>query len=160
MRVTSEFVKVYNHIFNYIHYKYGAEAYNDFLKALAPVVLHDLDELVKKEGIAGCLIYWGCICQDEGIPRNVLFSGDIIEYTFKRCPSRESLSNENRCNYCHHCEVIYSEILGKYGMEFKIFPPMEEPAVCQFIITQKPSSLGQEDTQNLSSPPSSEQTSR
>jgi len=160
MKVTKEFIRVYDKIFSYIYLTYGPKAFEEFLKAIAPVVFQDLVYMVNQYGLKGCVEYWMKTLAEEGIKYEVSQTDNTVEFKMEKCESLASLERPFIL-YCNHCKIMYPHILKKHGLEFTIEPNFTqgtEARQCTFRITQKPSSSGPVDTQSQSKPQQSEQT--
>ena len=159
MKVTKEFAKVYNHIFEYIYLSFGPKAYEDFLRAIAPVMLEDLEAAVKEKGLDGCYAYWLNTLSNEGIVFESKREANFVTFLIKKCESLACIKQIFPL-YCNHCKIMYPHILGKYGLDFKIEPDYTqstEARSCKFRITKR-SSSAQAGTRNQSKPLSPEQT--
>lgn len=119
MKVSKEFLKCYDAIFNYIFKTYGLDALIEFWKAIAPVMLADLHQLALKEGVKGCEKYWNKVLKAEGAGFRMHREGNKLHLEIYNCPSITYLHPVSCPEYCRHCGVMYPEVLKAAGLKYE-----------------------------------------
>lgn len=135
MKVSKEFLKCYDAIFNHIFKTYGLDDLIKFWKAIAPVMLHDLKELAAKEGIIGCEKYWKETLAAEGAGFRIHREGNKLHLEITNCPSISYLHPISCPEYCRHCGVMYPEVLKAAGLEYEW--KKKGGNKCEIMVTEK-----------------------
>ncbi len=119
MQVSKEFLRVYDHTFNHIFKEYGLDALIRYWKAIAPILLHDLQQLATKKGIKGCYEYWDRVLTEEGAGFRMKIIGNKLHLEMTKCPSIHYLVPLQCPEYCRHCSVMYPLVLEKAGLDYE-----------------------------------------
>jgi hypothetical protein len=119
MKVSKEFLKCYDAIFNHIFRKYGLDDLIEFWKAIAPVMLADLKEMAAKDGIIGCERYWKETLAAEGAGFRIHREDNKLHLEITNCSSISYLSPTVCPEYCRHCGVMYPEVLESVGLKYE-----------------------------------------
>lgn len=119
MKVTNSFVKVYNATFKFIHERYGKKAVVDYWKTIAPIALADLEQIIKRDGLFGCVRYWDDVMSAEGADYQIKYKQDLFTMDITKCPSLTVLDSPYE-HYCRHCEVMYKPLFRGLGYTYQI----------------------------------------
>ncbi|MBQ4528553.1 MAG: hypothetical protein II998_10835 [Clostridia bacterium] len=146
----TEFIPLYSEFFKYLEARDGEEAVQKYWIHISDTSIGDKtnpNSLASKcelyGGFGGAKAYWGHTLTEEACDfiklydyeRNFIFSH------MRHCPSRGMLNDfehvEPYHNYCEHCNVIYSRVLEKYGIEYIRDNSKTENAECRSILYEK-----------------------
>ncbi len=119
MRVSKEFLRVYDSTFNHIFKEYGLDALIRYWKAIAPIMLHDLKQLAMKKGVKGCYEYWNKVLTEEGAKFRINLEDGKLHLEITKCPSIHYLSPTKCPEYCRHCGVMYPVVLKEAGLNYE-----------------------------------------
>lgn len=120
MKLSKEFIRVYDTIFAYIFKKEGLDGLIAFWKCIAPAVLYDLQEMAEKRGLLGCWEYWHKVLREEDAKFRLGISKDkkTLSLEITECPAIRALNIPSCPEYCRHCAIMYAEVLEPLGLKY------------------------------------------
>ena len=136
----TEFIPAYSELFKYIEEKEGKEAVVDFWNYLSDIFLANLKDLVIKNGIRGCWIYWNHTLNEEAADFTMELNEEAGEFTITMhyCPSKGRLLECKHIkpyrDYCEHCDALYRRVLEPLGFEYDIDLSKADQATCSLRI--------------------------
>ena len=132
----TEFIPAYSELFKYIEEKEGKVAVVDFWNYLSDIFLTNLKDLVIKNGIRGCWIYWSHTLNEEAADFTMELDEEAGEFTITmhHCPSKGRLLEYEHIkpypDYCEHCDALYRRVLEPLGFEYDIDLSKTDKACC------------------------------
>lgn len=122
MKIPKQFLSIYDRSFSFILDEYGLDALIKYWKHITPVVLRDLIQMARYNGIKGCYKYWDKTLKEEKahFKLKLLKEGTELQLDITKCPSIEYLNSPQCREYCRHCGVIYPEALNQFGLKFEL----------------------------------------
>ncbi len=136
----TEFIPAYNELFKYIEQKEDKAAVVDFWNYLSDEFLANLNDLVTKNGIRGCWIYWNKALEEEAADFTMELDEEAGEFsiTMHHCPSKgrllEAKQLEPYRDYCEHCDVLYRRVLEPLGMKYELDRTKTDYARCHLSV--------------------------
>lgn len=136
----TEFIPAYSELFKYIEEREGKEAVVDFWNYLSDIFLTNLKDLVIKNGIRGCWIYWSHTLNEEAADFTMELDEEAGEFTITmhHCPSKGRLLECKHIkpyrDYCEHCDALYRRVLEPLGFEYNIDLSKADQATCSLRI--------------------------
>jgi hypothetical protein len=130
-------------MFKYLHHRGGEEAVLDFWNYLSDNFLGNLKDLVEKNGIRGCWLYWSHTLNEEAADFTMELDEGRGEFRIimHHCPSKGRLLELKHLSpypdYCGHCDVLYRRVLEPLGFEFEADLSQVDRATCSVIIRRK-----------------------
>jgi hypothetical protein len=137
----TEFIPAYSELFKFLEEKGGKKAVVNFWEYLSDNFLTNLKDLVIKNGINGCWLYWSHTLNEEAADFTMELDEDKGEFRIimHHCPSKGRLNElkhiEPYKDYCDHCDILYRRILEPLGYEYKYDHSECEQAKCSLIIS-------------------------
>ncbi|OGO81150.1 MAG: hypothetical protein A2Y21_01875 [Clostridiales bacterium GWC2_40_7] len=122
----TEFIPAYSEFFKYLEEKDGKKAVVAFWEYLSDSFLTNLKELVVKEGISGCWLYWSHTLNEEAADFSMILDEEAGEFSIEmhKCPSKGMLNEVKHIkpyrDYCQHCDVLYRRVLEPLGYRYSI----------------------------------------
>ena len=139
----TEFIPLYSELFKYLENKGGKEEVLKYWNFVSDKYVQPrLGEEVEKNGLKGCWNYWNVSLNEEACDFSMTYDEEknFFEIDMKGCPSKGMLNNllytEPYKDYCEHCDVLYSRVLKKYGIDIKGCYEHVDKACCKFIAKQ------------------------
>ncbi len=138
----TEFIPAYSELFKYIEEKEGKAAVVGFWNYLSDIFLTNLKDLVIKNGIRGCWIYWNQTLNEEAADFTMELDEEAGEFTITmhHCPSKGRLLEckhiEPYRDYCEHCDALYRRVLEPLGYEYDIDLSKTDQASCRVKIKE------------------------
>jgi hypothetical protein len=139
----TEFIPAYSELFKFLEKKGGRESVEDFWNWLSDHYLGNLKDLVVKNGIRGCWLYWGQTLNEEAAGFTMILDEKAGEFeiTMHHCPSMGRLLECGHMrpyhDYCRHCDVLYRRILEPLGYEYSLDMSRCHLATCRLTIRVK-----------------------
>lgn len=146
----TEFIPLYSEFFKFLESKGGPDAVMQYWYHISDTSIGDKTnpnslayKCEKYGGFEGAEKYWGHTLTEEACDLIKLhdYENKFIYCHMRHCPSRGMLNDlkhvEPYHNYCDHCNVIYSRVLEKYGIEYIRDNSMIENAECRDILFEK-----------------------
>ncbi len=139
----TEFIPAYSELFKFLEKKGGKPAVRDFWNWLADHTLTHLRDLVRKNGIRGCWLYWSQSLQEEAADFTMELDKEAGEFTITMhwCPSKGRLLKYTHLapypEYCEHCDVLYRRVLEPLGFEYTLDRSQTERARCRLVVKEK-----------------------
>ena len=136
----TEFIPAYSELFKYIEQKKDKAAVIEFWNYLSDIFLTNLKDLVAKNGIRGCWIYWSKTLSEEAADFTMELDEDAGEFSINmhHCPSKGRLLEyehiEPYCDYCEHCDVLYRRVLEPLGFKYELDRSQTEKAMCRLTV--------------------------
>ena len=99
--------------------------------------------LERDGGFLGAVNYWGHTLSEEASDiLTVIDHKNRTSYTHMRhCPSKGRLNElthvEPYYDYCGHCPAIFTRVLAKYGIEYKMDHSRVDNAECSYVFYEK-----------------------
>jgi len=138
----TEFIPAYSEFFKFLEEKGGKKAVVSFWEYLSDSFLTNLRELVIKNGIKGCWLYWSNTLNEEAAEFIMTLDEEAGEFEIdmKQCPSRNRL-NETRDiepykDYCEHCDILYRRVLEPLGYRCSVDLSGFERAQCVLTVSR------------------------
>jgi hypothetical protein len=135
-----DFIPAYSELFKFLEKKGGKEAVHGYWCFLSDKFLHNLDDLVSKNGIKGCWMYWSHTLNEEAADFTMELNEEEgwFRITLHECPSMKRLIDSKHIepydDYCKHCDVLYRRVLGKYGLQSDVDLSTCRQAKCSALI--------------------------
>ncbi|MBE9510157.1 MAG: hypothetical protein IMY71_04695 [Bacteroidetes bacterium] len=132
----TEFIPAYSELFKYIEEKESKVAVVDFWNYLSDIFLTNLKDLVTKNGIRGCWMYWNHTLNEEAADFTMELDEEAGEFTITmhHCPSKGRLLEYKHIkpyrDYCEHCDALYRRVLEPLGFEYDIDLSKTDKARC------------------------------
>ena len=139
----TEFIPAYSELFKYIEQKKDKAAVIEFWNYLSDVFLTNLKDLVAKNGIRGCWMYWSKTLSEEAADFTLELDEDAGEFSINmhHCPSKGRLLEykhiEPYRDYCEHCDVLYRRVLEPLDFNYELDRSQTEKAMCRFTVKVK-----------------------
>jgi len=146
----TEFIPLYSEFFKYLEKRGGHDAVMEYWIHISDTSIGNKsnpNSLASKcelfGGFNGARAYWGHTLNEEACD---LFEVHGLKNNFflshmRHCPSRGMLNSLKHIDpyydYCEHCNVIYSRVLEKYGIEYIRDHSKIENAECRAILFEK-----------------------
>ena len=136
----TEFIPAYSELFKYIEQKENKAAVIEFWNYLSDIFLTNLRDLVAKNGIRGCRIYWSKTLSEEAAAFTMELDEEAGEFsiTMHHCPSKGRLLEykhiEPYRDYCEHCDVLYRRVLEPQGFKYELDRSQTEKAMCRLTV--------------------------
>ena len=136
----TEFIPAYSELFKYIEQKEGKAAVVDFWNYLSDIFLTNLKDLVIKNGIRGCWIYWSHTLNEEAADFTMELDEEAGEFTITmhHCPSKGRLLEYKHIkpypDYCEHCDALYRRVLEPLGFEYDVDLSKTDQARCRLRV--------------------------
>lgn len=125
MKVNHRFVKFYNDTFKFINKVMGLEVLIEYMRKVCPILVSDLQMLVKVKGLHGAKEYWNRVLTEEKAIFAVNYKHrkfqkpeEVLELHISRCPSINALDEPCR-EYCRHCAIVYGDLFEQLGYTFQ-----------------------------------------
>jgi hypothetical protein len=138
-----DFIPAYSELFRFLEKKGGKEAVFDFWNYLSDTFLGNLRDLVTKNGLRGCWLYWSRTLNEEAADFTMELDEERGEFTITmhRCPSKGRLLEMGHIaaypDYCRHCDVLYRRVLEPLGYEYLYDMSGIDRASCRLTIRSK-----------------------
>lgn len=136
----TEFIPLYSELFKYLENKGGKQEVLKYWNFVSDKYVQPrLGEEVEKNGLKGCWNYWNVSLNEEACDFTMTYDEEEnkFEIDMKGCPSRGMLNKlaytDPYQDYCGHCDVLYSRVLKKYGIDIKGNYEHVDKACCKFI---------------------------
>jgi len=142
----TEFIPAYSELFKYLDARGGPAAVNGYWEYLSDRFLTNLRDLVAKNGIRGCWLYWSRTLNEEAADFEMELDEEKGEFKIimHACPSKGMLLRlkhvEPYPDYCRHCDVLYRRVLEPMGYEYLFDDSQCDRAACSIVIRKKPTS--------------------
>lgn len=146
----TEFIPLYSEFFKFLEKRGGHDAVMQYWIHVSDTKTGDKtnpNSLASKcelyGGFGGAKAYWGHTLTEEACDFIKVYDYDknFIFCHMRHCPSRGMLNDfehiEPYHNYCEHCNVIYSRVLEKYGIEYIRDHSKIENAECRSLLFEK-----------------------
>ena len=140
----TEFIPAYSELFKYLDKIGGKSAVVDFWQYLSDNFLGNLKDLVEREGLRGCWLYWTHTLNEEAADFTMELDEEIGEFriTMHHCPSMGLLLKtayiEAYPAYCEHCDILYRRVFEPLGYDYLFNPPEPGEASCSIVVKRKP----------------------
>lgn len=138
----TDFIPAYSELFRTLASLGGAAAVEDFWHYLADNFLGNLRDLVVRNGIRGCWLYWEHTLNEEAAEFTMEMDEEQGEFTIvmHRCPSKQRILDtpwiEPYQDYCRHCDVLYRRVLEPLGYLYECDLSECGRARCRLKITR------------------------
>ena len=138
----TEFIAAYSEFFKFLEVKGGEEAVVAFWEYLSDNFLTNLRDLVVKNGLEGCWLYWSRTLNEEAAEFTMELDEEKNEFKIimHRCPSKGRLLElkhlEPYHNYCRHCDILYRRVLEPLGYDYFLDMSKVDEAKCVLTVTQ------------------------
>lgn len=120
----TEFIPLYSELFKFLEKKGGKKQVVDYWEYISDEYVQPrLGEEIEKAGLKGCWNYWFKSLNEEACDFTMTLDEDnnYFEINMKGCPSRGMLNKLSYTHpypdYCGHCDVLYSRVAKRYGIE-------------------------------------------
>ena len=139
----TEFIPAYSELFKYLEKKGGKEAVADFWNYLSDTFLKNLHDLVEKNGLRGCWMYWSHTLNEEAADFTMELNEETGEFSIAmhKCPSKGALIAlphiEPYHDYCSHCDALYRRVLEPLGFEYNLDMSNVDRATCLLTVRKK-----------------------
>ena len=146
----TEFIPLYSEFFKFLDSKGGHDAVMKYWIYISDNSIGDKtnpNSLASKcelyGGYEGAIAYWGHTLAEEACDILQIYDyKNRFQYEHMRhCPSRGMLNELNHMepyyDYCEHCNIIYSRVLEKYGVEYIRDHSEIDRAACRSILYEK-----------------------
>ena len=139
----TEFIPAYSELFKFLERKGGKQAVVDFWNYLSDNFLGNLKNLVEKNGIRGCWLYWSHTLNEEAADFTMELDEEAGEFKIimHHCPSKSRLMECKQIkpypDYCGHCDVIYRRVLEPLGYHCETDLSECDQAKCSVVIRKK-----------------------
>ncbi|MFH0964246.1 MAG: hypothetical protein V2A58_09570 [Planctomycetota bacterium] len=139
----TDFIPAYSELFRCLERLGGVPAVEDFWNYLSDNFLTNLKDLVEKNGIRGCWLYWSHTLNEEAADFTMELDEDAGEFriTMHRCPSKGRLLAaahvEPYWDYCRHCDVLYRRVLEPLGYEYTLDLSHCDEAGCALVVKRR-----------------------
>jgi len=136
----TEFIPAYSELFKYLEQKQGKAAVVDFWNYLSDIFLTNLRDLIVKNGIRGCWLYWEKTLNEEAADFTMELDEEAGEFSIAMhyCPSKGRLLQykhiEPYRDYCEHCDVLYRRVLEPLGFEYDLDSSQTDQARCNLSV--------------------------
>ena len=140
----TEFIPAYSELFKYLEKVGGKSAVIDYWQYLSDNFLGNLKDLVEKEGLRGCWLYWTHTLNEEAADFTMELDEEVGEFriTMHHCPSMGLLLKTPHIEpypaYCEHCAILYRRVLEPLGYEYQFYHPEPGEASCSIVVKRKP----------------------
>lgn len=138
----TDFIPAYSEFFKYLEEKSGEKAVMNFWEYLSDNFLQNLKDLVEKNGIKGCWMYWSGTLNEEAADFTMELDEDagVFKIIMHNCPSKGRLLELQHItpyhNYCGHCDVLYRRVLEPMGYKYEYDMSGCGKAACALTITK------------------------
>jgi hypothetical protein len=142
----TEFIAAYSELFKYLEKSGGKEAVRDFWDYLSDNFLGNLHDLVARNGIRGCWLYWSHTLNEEAADFTMELDEEAGEFsiTMHHCPSKGRLLEwkhiEPHADYCQHCDALYRRVLEPLGYEYTYDQSHVDEARCKLTVRRRQTS--------------------
>ena len=139
----TEFIPAYSELFKFLEKQGGRKAVLDFWNYLSDNFLGNLKDLVEKNGIRGCWLYWTHTLNEEAADFTMELDEEAGEFKIlmHHCPSKGRLLEYSHFapyyDYCGHCDVLYRRVLEPLGYECIADYSKVDQARCSFLVRRK-----------------------
>lgn len=139
----TDFIPAYSELFKYLEKRGGKEAVVGFWEYLSDNFLNNLRDLVEKNGIRGCWMYWSHTLNEEAADFTMTLDEEQGEFIIDmhKCPSKGRLLElkhvEPYHDYCAHCDLLYRRVLEPLGYEYEYDSSGIDKASCRLIVRRK-----------------------
>ena len=139
----TDFVPAYSDLFSFLDKLGGHEAVVRFWEHLSDNFLTNLRDLVEKDGIRGCWLYWNHTLNEEAADFTMELdeSEGWFRITMHHCPSMGRLLETDHVEpypkYCEHCDVLYRRVLEPLGYECRADLTQCRQARCSLTVRRK-----------------------
>ena len=139
----TEFIPAYSELFKFLEEKQGKTAVIDYWKYLSDIFLTNLKDLVIKNGIRGCWIYWNQTLNEEAADFTMELDEEAGEFSINmhHCPSKGRLLEykhiEPYSDYCEHCDLLYRRVLEPLGFQYELDRSQTDQARCSILVKDK-----------------------
>ena len=136
----TDFIPAYSELFKFLEGRGGKGAVVDFWEYLSDNFLTNLKDLVEKNGIRGCWLYWQHTLNEEAADFTMELDEEVGEFriSMHHCPSKGRLLEyehfEPYQDYCEHCDVLYRRVLEPMGYECSVDMSRCDEATCSCVI--------------------------
>ena len=138
----TDFIPAYSELFKFIEEHEGYNGVRSYWKYLSDeFLIESLGKAVAEKGLEGCFDYWEVPLNEEAADFTLTFDPDVGEFTIEMhyCPSKGRLIEfthiEPYHDYCGHCDLLYRNILEKYGFEYYFDTQNCDKASCFIRVT-------------------------
>ena len=142
----TEFIPAYSELFKALEKLGGTKAVENFWNYLSATFLTNLKELVEKNGIRGCWMYWSHTLNEEAADFTMELDEEegFFRIAMHHCPSKglllETKHIEPYHDYCRHCDVLYRNILEPLGYEYIYDMSHIDEARCSLTVRRRKNS--------------------
>ena len=139
----TDFIPAYSDLFKCLEDRGGVQAVDDFWNYLSDTFLTNLRDLVAKNGLRGCWLYWSHTLNEEAADFTMELDEEEGEFsiTMHRCPSMARLVEDPNIDpyhdYCRHCDVLYRRVLEPLGYSYEIDLSKCHDAICGIVVKRK-----------------------
>lgn len=143
----TDFIPAYSDLFKSIEKRGGVAAVDEFWKYLSEHFLTNLKNLVEKNGIRGCWLYWSHTLNEEAADFTMELDEEkgLFRILMHKCPSKQRLIDfqhiEPYPDYCRHCDVLYRSVLDPLGYEITADLSECDQAKCSLTVRRKPEDI-------------------
>lgn len=139
----TEFMPLYSELFKYLENKGGKQEVVKYWNYISDeFVEKSLGEEIRNHGLKGCWNYWNKSLNEEACEFSMTYDEEknYFEIDMKGCPSKGMINKlgfmKPYANYCEHCDVLYSRVAKKYGIEIVGNYENVDKACCKFVARQ------------------------
>lgn len=139
----TEFIPAYSELFRYLEAKGGKPAVTGFWEYISDNFLNNLRDLVTKNGIKGCWMYWNHTLNEEAADFTMELDEEAGDFriTMHHCPSKGRLLEMKHIqpyhDYCAHCDLLYRRVLEPLGYSYEFDASRTDKAACAIVIKRK-----------------------
>jgi hypothetical protein len=135
-----DFIPAYSELFKFLEKIDGKQAVVGYWNYLSDEFLGNLDDMVAKNGIRGCWMYWSRTLNEEAADFTMELNEEEgwFRIDIHECPSMKRLIDtkhiEPYMDYCQHCDVVYRNVLDKHGLHSDTDLSTCKQARCSLIL--------------------------
>ena len=139
----TEFIPAYSELFKFLEKEGGKQAVLDFWNYLSDNFLGNLKDLVEREGLRGCWLYWSRTLNEESADFTMELDEEAgwFRIVMHRCPSKSRLIDNGRVepyhDYCGHCGVLYRRVLEPLGYDCDFDKSGCDQARCCLVVRDR-----------------------
>lgn len=139
----TEFIPAYSELFKYLEAREGKKAVIGFWEYISDTFLHNLRDLVTREGIKGCWLYWNHTLNEEAADFTMELDEEagVFRIDMRHCPSKGRLLEckhlEPYADYCAHCDLLYRRVLEPLGYSYEFDDSRTDKAACSIVVRRK-----------------------
>ena len=138
----TEFIPVYNHLFQFIEDREGHQGVEKYWAFISDnYVAGTLGKAVEEKGIEGCWDYWSHSLNEEAADFTMTLDPEegVFSIDMHYCPSKGRLLEFEQItpywDYCGHCDLLYRRVLEKHGFIYEYDQSQCDRAACKLTVS-------------------------